>query len=218
MKKSFFISAMMIFSIYFATAQEFIGKVIFAPSLGFSYMTDKEKAGDNPNDERTALSVSTLFPIGGFVSERFAIGASPGYYFSQSKQVLNFDSQPTTYENKTSLFVINAFCRYYGPIADRFKLLLNSEAGIGFGNQQYTNFQNNSELKKDKTFTYQLGIEPGISFQINEGLFVETTFGRLGYYHSRSKDENATDTSPEDHSSSFSLNFNTFSFGVMFLF
>ena len=44
MKKSIFISALLFCCICFASAQEFKGKVIFAPTIGFSYMTDKEKA------------------------------------------------------------------------------------------------------------------------------------------------------------------------------
>lgn len=95
--------------------------------------------------------------------------------------------------------------------------MLLFETGIGFGNYKTTNSDPNYS-DKSKLSSFQAGVAPGLTFKINDGVYIEATIGNLSYVHMVTKDEDANDESPKEHTTDFGLNFNTFSFGMMFLF
>lgn len=218
MKKLSIISSILIFCLCIASAQEFKGKGIIAPSVSFSSTKERVKTGDNNDDGNLNVSLLLSVPIGGFVSERVALGISPGYYYSRYKQTINYIPYPSLYERETNLFTVNGFCRYYGPIAEKLKFLLLFEAGIGFGSYQTTSNDGSTNMDKSKLSSFQAGVAPGFSFRVHDGVYLEATIGDLSYFHSVTKDEDASDESPRDHVTTFGLNFNTFSFGLMLLF
>jgi hypothetical protein len=178
---------------------------------------NKTKTGDDNQDNSSDVSLSINVPIGGFVSERVALGIAPGYLFSRSKIIgVNYPGYNYLDEFESNLITIDAFCRYYGPVADRLKFLLIFEMGFGFGNSQYKNEY--GYYSKSKLSTFNMGVAPGFSFKVKRGIYLEAMIGDFSYYNRVEKDEDATDESPREHFNNFSINFNSFTFGMMFLF
>lgn len=197
-------------------SQNFKDRVLFAPGLSLSLRSNFTETDGNKSDERNDQTFSIDLPVGYFITPRTAIGLSPGFYTNNNKYEYENQEGEQEIVRKTNLFNAGIFVRNYLPLSEKFNFLIASELSFGTGNVKEE--RNGTEEDHAKMTLLTVSAAPGLNYAITEQFFIELGIGSLGYYYSWTKDKDADYTDPVDHSSSFGFNYNSFTFGVLFLF
>lgn len=202
-------------------AQEFKGKVLLAPGFGYNSNSNYTKVDSDKQDGNSYRTFNLVLPIGYFVSNRVALALVPGYS-STNNTYRNVNSGDEEFGTKTNTYGLSFIGRHYTNLTG--KLNFFGEAGLGYSwgkrNERWPQYGATPTIEEAdyKLSAFMFGLSPGLNFSLTDCMSVEATIGSLLYTNTKSKDENASDDGPADHTNSFSFSYNSFSFGILFLF
>ena len=194
-------------------SQEFNGKFLLSPTLSFNKGKTESKYQDDTKDTRKSTGVRIDVPVGWFITDNLAVGLSPGFSQANSKRI--YDSTDEETKTKMSSFNLGLWARYYTSLSDRIFLHFTGQGEYGAGKTTQENPDMTRELKHSYYF---IGLAPGLSYKASESIYIDATIGTLGYRSSTEKDEDADSELPEEKTNSFGFSFNSFSFGLTFMF
>ncbi|MBX2967805.1 MAG: outer membrane beta-barrel protein [Cyclobacteriaceae bacterium] len=131
--------------------------------------------------------------MGFYIEDNLAVGGFLTYNFNKSEQ-------PNTGDfTSFSGFGLNMFLLKNYKIANNLFFTLQPQLSFNFGEQEYSNpFQNDYS-----SFSFGLGVSPGVMFFVSRKFALQTSLGSLSYSHTRRKPENGGETSTTN---SFGLN------------
>jgi opacity protein-like surface antigen len=140
--------------------------------------------------------------VGFFVTENIAIGGQVGYTSATADVWNGFD----LVEEKSNMFAVGAFGRYYFTPANDFSLF--AELGVDYA----TGTTEVDGTETGDVSGFGIGIAPGISYFIGSNWALEASVGLLGY--------STVDFGGDDNTNSFDLNLNlsNINFGVVYKF
>lgn len=199
--KKVLLSAIAVFSLTFANAQEeekkgfgfAQGDVLVEGNLAFN--SNKDEAGTN---EVKTNSFAFTPKVGYMINDKFAIGAElmVGSYKMEETDT-GFSDEETA-----NGFGAGVFARYYFlDLGERFKTY--AEAGLGFGSTKWED--NSVETQKDSNFG--LGIDLGINYFVTERFAINFGLNNvIGYNSTKSEFPGGG----ESTSNGFNGNLNTF--------
>lgn len=192
--KKITIALMMLLGAIAANAQTWVGGGI---SL------DVSKTDGQP-DTRITFSPT----IGYDFNDKWAIGMDLGYGYTYNEQ--NNSSETYHYEglrtSNTNTFSVTPFVRYTFAQAgivsffvDGFVAYNHIHSNI---NEKYTALSNNVSIPKDREQTSRynelnIGLRPGVAFNINDHISLVSSIGSLTYYHNSKNGE--VDNTPKDN-------------------
>jgi len=195
-------------------SQGFKGKVLLAPSLSFNSQSSKVKAGDSSTKGASNNHFSINLPIGGFLSDKFAMGGIIGYSDYTDKSVHYINGEPTDYKNQYGLLNLGFFMRFNAPVSEHINFIMDFSPVLGFGNGKSSG---TSGTDKSKISMLMAGIYPGFNFRLSKSVYLEATIGSLSYSSTVTQDKDAKKEDPKYIDTSFGLNYNTVGLGVMIL-
>ena len=144
------------------------GSILLGGGIGYSNQENKQE-GSTVESKTSNFYLSPA--IGITVKENLIVGGD----LSFSNQMQENGSNETT----TKYYGAGIYMRRYVPIANRFYIFGQGRIGGNIfdgENTQVTDFISNS-----KGYNINAGIYPGISFQVNKKLHLETGFNNLVY-------------------------------------
>ncbi len=195
--KKFIFSAMAVFSLTFAQAQETgenpgfnAGDMFISGSVGYS--TTK-----NPDDSKTS-NFNIIPRFGYFVNDFFAVGAQLGY----SKNTAEDSRGRDTVDNST--FEVGVFGRYYLLPGKRFTPY--GELNLGYGHTK--------DIFDNKVNGLNIGFMPGVSYFLSNNFAIEASVGILGYSSAKPDSDGAEATKRFD----FGIDTNDINFGLIYKF
>lgn len=170
MKKLFLMAAMMVATVA-ASAQVYVGGGVNFSSLKPSHAKDMKV------DTRTSFGIAP--EIGYKLDDKLSVGMYLGYNHSKEGNV------------KTDAFDIKPYARYTFVKWDKVGLF--AQASFKYTYKKDTDEYNDVDEKgktitvkeEDKTTTWAVGIEPGISVDLTDKLTFISTIGWLGYSSSK---------------------------------
>jgi hypothetical protein len=171
-------------------AQVFVGG-----NVGFNAANDKTNDGGTIIGKSSNYSISISPNIGKFLSEKFAIGVALDISFSGNTTGVNTETI-----SKSSSLGGSFFMRYYAIKWNKFSVFGQGNIGLGFSESSTKTGGSTTEGPKE-TKVY-LSFYPGLSYDVNEKLSLQTTLNILsfGYNYISTR----TDTYKEN-SSSFNI-------------
>jgi opacity protein-like surface antigen len=171
-------------------AQFFVGG-----NFGLNTSGGSTDNGTTTTDNPSSFSFNLMPKIGKFLSEKVAVGAALNVTFSRNKT-------PGINEiiSKTSTYGIMPFVRYYAIKMDKFSVFGQGNVGLSFSGSSTK--VGGTSTDGPKTTRVYLTIIPGLAYDVNEKLSLETSLNILsfGYY-------NTTIKSGSDKTKNSSLNF-----------
>lgn len=223
MKKVGLTSLLLVFTVFTLSAQDFKGKVLFAPSFNYSTVSNYSKTGDEKSDGSSYRNFGLALPVGYFVSNRVAIGLAPVYSNYKNEYQMNNAQDDSEWGTKRNSFGISFLTRHYTKLAEKLNFFGEAAVGFGWGNKierwpSGSSIEPTVEEDEYKETSFVVALRPGLNYSLTKCMSVEATIGSLSFSHTSSKDVENSDDGPTDHSTLFGVSFNTFSFGVLFLF
>ena len=154
-------------------AQVFIGG-------NFGFNTTNNKTGDGNKTSSYGLNLSPI--VGKFLSDKFAIGVALDMSLSGNTSGVN----PET-TSKSSILGGSLFLRYYAIKWDKFSVFGQGNIGLAFANSSTK--VNGSTTDGPKTTELYLSVYPGLSYDINDKLSLQTSLNilSLGYNYTTTK-------------------------------
>jgi hypothetical protein len=169
----------------------------------FNFQMDKEKTENQnttvkgPNTTEFGFSPSIEY----FVTDNI----SGGLEFSVNSSVTK-DYPGNSDKDKSTIFGISPFLRYYLGPDDKFKFFGQASLGLGFGNSVHEEDTGVGIVTtKTKINAFEIGIRPGIYFSLSDKVAIESTIGFFGFNSYTQKYPNDV----KDSNSSFGLSLNT---------
>lgn len=199
--KKVLLSAIAVFSLTFANAQEeekkgfgfAQGDVLVEGNLMFG--SNKEEAGTNEVKTNTFAFTPK---VGYMLTDKVALGVELGIGSSKMEETdTGFSAEETA-----NSFGAGVFARYYFlDLGERFKTY--AEAGLGFGSTKWE--EDSVETRKDSNFG--LGIDLGINYFVTESFAINFGLNNvIGFESGKSEFPGGGETK----SNSFNGNLNTF--------
>lgn len=148
---------------------------------GFSVVSSNAEDGINQNSSSTSF-VNIQPNVGVMVSEEIAVGMGLGYEYE--KRELTFSGFQGENVDKTNLYILRPFFRYYKALlADRIGFYLEGAGRIGVGDFSQKNNGGFVGLAETEGDVLQLGgdLIPGAFILVTERLSIEATFGSFNY-------------------------------------
>lgn len=197
-------------------AQEFSAKFFLAPSASFSHDGVNIKYDDKTEKLKPDISLNVTVPVGKYLTNKLAIGGYVRYsYMSNASNYFDNDGELNTQVDKTNSYFIGFFLRNNFPLGERVNFLIDSDAGVGFGNIKDEGSNDNiTELRSNY---YLLSSSPGFNFKVSESVYLEAFIGSLYFSQIVMREKDAENEDPRTINNSFGLNYNSITFGVMFL-
>jgi hypothetical protein len=157
-------------------------------NLGFALSSHKTDYGGTTT-KSTENSLFLAPGFGTFISEQVALGLSLDLSFTGGTSGID----PET-KTKSSSIGASPFVRYYAIKWNKLALFGQGNIGFAFSNSSETTGGTKTEGPKDSR--YYLTIFPGLSYDINDKLQLQTSlnFLRFGYVYAVSKDGSTKDT------------------------
>jgi outer membrane protein len=208
-------------------AQTEKGKLLIGGNIGYSNSKSNSKNVQTQQiireDSVKSISYSVAGNAGYFIQDNFAIGMGIGYSHVKSNSdgtVYYNNSQipsPLFYsgENKSDLFFLSPFARYYVGLADNFKFFGQVSVPLSSGTQKQSGAANPGYYQEYKTTSYGVSIQPGLAFFPSKRISLELSTSGLDYYHTQFKNKQ---TDEKSSSNSFSFSLSTFAprLGIVF--
>lgn len=142
------------------------------------------------------------------INNNLFLGLGVGYGSNKSETNVN---NINVNENDSKSYQVFPYVRYYKGIGKKLALFLQGEA-------RYSHFENDfNALNSGESDNFFIGIRPGITFMLNKNFALETSFGALGYRHSKIDNERFN-TESTSNSFDLSLNSSDLFFGVNYYF
>ncbi len=190
--KSSRVSLIVLFSVFCIglNAQVFIGG-----NFGFNISDDKTNDGGATINKSSNYSLSLSPKIGKFLSEKTAIGFALNISLSGNTAGVN----PETISKSSSLGG-SLFLRYYAIKWNKFSVFGQGNIGLTFSNSSTKS--GGSTTNGPKATNVYLTFYPGLSYDLNDKLSLETTLNILsfGYIYVTNKADTYT-----DNTSSFNI-------------
>lgn len=168
MRKLFTLIAIAVFTSSSIYAQISKGSVLLGGGIGYNSQENKQE-GSTIENKTSNFYVSPA--IGIAVKENLIVGGD----LSFSSQMQENGSNETT--NK--YYGAGIYMRKYLPIANRFYIFGQGRVGANIFDGETT--QGTDYISTNKGYNVNVGIYPGISFQMNKKLHLETGFNNLVY-------------------------------------
>ncbi|WP_298507361.1 autotransporter domain-containing protein [uncultured Kordia sp.] len=142
------------------------------------------------------------------INNNLFLGLGVGYG-SNKNEATNIDGSVN--ENDSKSYQVFPYVRYYKGIGKKLALFIQGEA-------RYSHFENElNALNDGESDNFFVGIRPGITFMLNKNFALETSFGALGYTHSKI-DNGRFNTEATSNSFNLSLNSSNLFFGLNYYF
>ncbi len=146
----------------------------------------------NSGDNTTEFKI--LPEIGYNLNDNLAIGAVLGYDYNYQNSV------------KVNIFEINPYARYSFYKNDKFAAFVDGRVGIGLGWAKYKNGGDS-----DTAVTYQIGLAPGVSYNLCDNVSIVAHVGFIGY-------QGGNNASQAPDEGGILLNGNDLTFGIYYNF
>jgi hypothetical protein len=158
------------------------------------------------------LNISPI--IGKFTSEKVAIGVQLNIGFSGS----NIKDGP---QNKIFSLGASPFIRYYLYKWNKVSMFINGSVGTGFSNSKVT--YADSTYDKPKLFSVYSEVVPGLSYDVNDHLILQTSLSYFGLNYNYSYSKDITGTRKESKFNiggglGYILSFNAITIGALYKF
>jgi len=144
--------------------------------------------GTTTTDKTSSFSFNLQPKVGRFLSEKLAVGAALDITFSRSKT-------PAINEiiSKSSTIGIIPFLRYYAIKMDKFSVFGQGNVGLSFSGSNTK--VGGTSTDGPKTTRVYLTVMPGLAYDVNEKLSLETSLNILsfGYYNTTIKNGSSKD-------------------------
>ena len=170
MKAALLHGVILITFIFTANAQSNIPKksILLGGDLSFSSYNTK---WDNHSQESTGFFISPS--VGFAVKDNLFIGLNGGIGISKNSHNIN-----SPYDSVSShIYSYGVFARKYKPLKNNFYLFLQTNLGGYHAKSEFTQYTNGSY--KEKYFSVNASLSPGISYGINSKLHIETGFNNI---------------------------------------
>lgn len=161
-----------------ASAQVFTGG-----SFSFSREGGKYEDGAKKPSE-TGINISPA--IGKFLSEKVAAGIALDFGISAS----NNQNERETITRSTQTGIM-PFLRYYAATYGKFSMFGQANAGLAFGNSK-TKFDGDV-INETKQNTISLNIVPGVAYNLNDRISLETYLNFMNFGFSKTTDIDGDD-------------------------
>jgi hypothetical protein len=170
---SFFLIVLFSFFCISINAQVFIGG-------NFGFNTSNHKTGDGNKTSNYSLNLSPN--VGKFLSEKVAIGAALDISISGNTAGVNPENT-----SKSSSLGGSLFLRYYAIKWDKFSVFGQGNIGLAFSNS--SSKVDGSTTDGPKSTELYLSVYPGLSYDINDKLSLQTSLNilSLGYNYTTTK-------------------------------
>ncbi|MGD0756357.1 MAG: hypothetical protein ABR927_15000 [Bacteroidales bacterium] len=150
-------------------AQVFIGG-----NFGFNSATDKTDDGGTTINKTSNYSFSLSPNLGKFLSEKFAIGVALDISLTGNTSGVN----PETI-SKSSSIGGSLFLRYYAIKWNKLSVFGQGNVGLAFSNSSIKS--GGSTTNGPKPTRLYLSVYPGLSYDINDKLSLQTTLNILSF-------------------------------------
>ncbi len=156
--------------------------------LGMS-VSLKSAESENPSSifqtiESTEQQTHKINAFGGyFIRDKWAVGGSLDYSFSEKSSGFTGDSDKSRVETVSRSTSMGVFMRNYLPIdsSGRFSLFVESSLDVGYGKEiVQTTLENDIDRKITRSYLVDLGVTPGIMAFIDKGFSVEASVNIMG--------------------------------------
>jgi hypothetical protein len=171
-------------------AQFFVGGNFSLSTSGGS--TDN---GTTTTDNPSSFIFNLAPKIGKFLSEKVAVGAALNLTFSRTKT-------PGINEviSKSSTYGIAPFIRYYALKMDKFSVFAQGNVGLSFSGSSIK--VGGTSTDGPKTTNIYLNVTPGLAYDVNEKLSLETSLNILSFGYNNTTVKNGD---VKDKTSSFNF-------------
>jgi hypothetical protein len=147
----------------------------------FAFNNDNNKF-EGGDDESRNGSFNLL--LGKALSENNVLGVSVGASSSKTEGLT------IPYSNTNNRYNVGAFFRRYNPLGSKFYLFGQFDAGVSFGKEEVDYLNTATADTEGKEFGFNLGITPGVSYQLSKKIQVEVTLPNIvGLQYFRTKYE-----------------------------
>ena len=181
-----------LFSVFYvcSNAQVFVGG-----TFGFNTSGGSIRNGNTTTDKMSAYGFNLMPLAGKFLNEKFAAGIGLNISLTGSTNPGNPEIV-----SRSSSFGFVPFVRYYAITFNKFSVY--GQGNVGFSISGSSTKVGGTSADGPRTNTLSLNVFPGLSYDLNEKLSLETSlsFFNLGYYYST-----ATSAAINDRTSSFNI-------------
>jgi hypothetical protein len=150
-------------------AQVFVGG-----NFNMNLSGGKNDNGTSITDRPSSFSLGLSPKFGKFLSEKAAVGVSLNFAMASSNNHANTE----TVVNSSS-FGVSPFLRYYAIKMSKFSVFGQGSIGFSYASSK-TKF-GTDVTDGPKTTSFSLSIVPGVAFDLNEKLSLETSINVLGF-------------------------------------
>ena len=172
-------------------AQQKKSLVSIGGEVGYSYSSNLENNAYGPF-ENTVSQYLINPTIGYFFSNNVELGIGLG--FSNTKNETTGENADS--ENKTNIFSINPFGRYYHYLNEDLGLFLELNLLYGLGNSEYV-LRSMTEINYDVT-SYSIKLTPGLIYYLSNSISINASINFLEYQNTKYKLQNSPLTIPEE--------------------
>ena len=172
--------------------------------------SDFERQNQNQLDtgETKAFGFSISASYAYAINNNLFLGLGVGYG-SNIREVTATNQNDNDSESKS--YQVFPYVRYYKGIGKKIALFIQGEA-------RFSHFENQfNALNEGESDNFFVGIRPGITFMLNKNFALETSFGALGYTHTK-LDNGQFNTEVTTNSFDLSLNSSNLFFGLNYYF
>jgi opacity protein-like surface antigen len=174
-------------------AQIFVGG-----SFGISTNGGSTTVNGTTTDKVSTLTFNLDPKVGMYLNDKMAVGLNLGFDVTRS----NDHRDPKTIV-RTSIYSFAPFLRYHlvemGPVS------IFGEGSIGVGFQRSKTKRGDVSVDGPKTTLFGIGVQPGVSYKINDHISIEAYLGGISYNLTSTKEDD--DNKDKDHT--FGINFST---------
>jgi hypothetical protein len=212
-----------------ANAQTEKGKILLGGNIDYNH-GKSESIYQFPQDQSVSLQNKNTFNsfsigpnVGIFIKDNFAVGLGLTYSHGESNangsQVNYQNGMPylkySTSTNKSDLFGINPYARYYVGLTDKFKFFGQLTAHLAKGTQKGLYSSLDTTSLKYQVTAIDFNFQPGLAFFPIKRLSIQLSTVVLNYSHMETKNKLNNDKSSENK---FGFNADTLSptLGLMF--
>lgn len=164
-------------------------------NVGFMHKSDRDKSTNQ----------FSLIPEAGYnFNDTWAFGGTIGYTY------LNTNPKGAATDTNLNLFQINPYARwtYFRTSNNLVQLFIDGSVGFGIGSTEYENDGTKTAV------TYEIGLKPGVAFNITNHFSIVAHIGFLGYHgaNNRAKDGGSVEYG------GFNVDSNNLTFGLYYTF
>ena len=216
MKISFLPAIILSLVIFDCNAQISPGSIFLGGQINFSTQKTSSPIGNITGTSSNDFNFSPA--IGKAIRENMIVGIDLNYGHVENKQ-------PAISEvDNNNLYGAGVFLRRYVPLGKGFYIFGQGRFGASYSSGNTTESEFAVVTTESKGFSFDLGFYPGVSYQVNKRLQLETGFNNLfliDYTHTKTTQTNPAPPT-ESNTSSFSIgtslnNLTSFTLGIRVL-